>query len=64
MIIQDLPSTVNKTRRHFAKYLCLFPFLGTFIQSRTTAAEQQLNDNFVLVNGWILKKSDLTDNLG
>lgn len=54
---------MKNTRRQFLKLLGLLPFTGGYAFSRTSFVEQRLGDDYVLVNGWILKRSDLTDYL-
>jgi hypothetical protein len=55
---------VKTPRRQFVKLLSILPLVGSFALFRTSLAEKQLDNNHVIVNGWILKKSDLVDYLG
>ena len=55
---------VKSSRRRFIKllsFLSLLPLARGFVLSHASLAEQQLGNNHILVNGWILKKSDLVD---
>ena len=49
------------SRRQVIKYLSLLPFMGVFGMRGTSAAVKQLDENHVIVNGWILKRSDLVE---
>ena len=59
----EVAENMNKERRQLIKVLCFLPWSGTFVYRRKTALEAQLESDFVLVDGWILKKTDLTDYL-
>lgn len=59
---QDRSVIVNNSRRRLIKLLSVLPLAGSFLFRRASLAEQQLGNNHVLVNGWILKKSDLVSN--
>ncbi len=55
---------VKSSRRRFIKllsFLSLLPLARGFGLSHATLAEQQLGNIHTLVDGWILKKSDLVD---
>ena len=47
------------SRRQLIKYLSLLPFMGVLEMRGTSIAHKQLDENYVIVNGWILKRSDL-----
>ncbi|MDH3281133.1 MAG: hypothetical protein OEQ18_08385 [Gammaproteobacteria bacterium] len=47
------------TRRGFLKILCLL--LATTLSLARTRARSQDSARFVIVDGWILKTTDLTD---
>lgn len=51
------------SRRRVIKYLSLLPFIGVLGMRRKPFAVKQLNENYVMVNGWILKRSDLMEEL-
>jgi hypothetical protein len=52
---------MKSTRRQLIKFAFLLPLIGVVPSRRISAARQELSDGFILVNGWILKKSDLAD---
>lgn len=52
---------MNKARRQLFKFLCALPIAGGLVASRATIFEEELDDQFVILDGWILKKSDLTE---
>ena len=54
---------VKNTRRQIITLLGLLPFAGGYLFSSASLAEHALGNDYILVNGWILKKSDLTDYL-
>ena len=45
------------------KYLGLLPFVPVLDLRGTSLAAKQLNDSYVIINGWILKRSDLVEEL-
>ena len=49
------------SRRQVITCLSLLPFMGVLEMRRTPIAVKQLDENYVIVNGWILKKSDLAE---
>ena len=49
------------SRRQVITYLSLFSFMGVLEIRRAPIAVKQLDENYVIVNGWILKKSDLLE---
>ena len=52
---------MNHSRRIVIKYLGLLPFVPVLDLRGTSLAGKQLNENYVIVNGWILKKNDLVE---
>jgi len=54
---------VKNTRRQIITLLGLLPFAGGYLFASASLAEHELGNDYILVNGWILKKSDLTDYL-
>jgi hypothetical protein len=53
--------SMKYSRRRVIKYLSLLPFMGVLETRGTSLARKQLNENYVMVNGWILKRSDLVE---
>ena len=49
------------SRRLVIKYLSLFPFMGVLEMRGSLIVGKQLEENYVIVNGWILKRSDLVE---
>ena len=49
------------TRRQLSKQLLLLPLANSRAAERDRAIEEALGDDYVIVDGWILKKSDLPD---
>jgi hypothetical protein len=49
------------SRRQFVKSASLLTLARALLLTSPSVAERQLGNNHVLVNGWILKKSDLID---
>jgi hypothetical protein len=43
------------------KFLCLLPWAGSAVLARRLPLDEYLGDDYVIVDGWILKKSDLSD---
>ena len=52
---------MKNSRRRVIKCLSLLPFMGVLGMRGTPLARKQLNEDYVLVNGWILKRSDLVE---
>ena len=52
---------VKIARRQVLKLLCLLPWTGSSAFARTTPLSRHLSEDYVLVNGWILKKSEVND---
>ena len=50
------------SRRLMIKYLGLLPFVRAVDLRSASLAGKQLNEDYVLVNGWILKRSDFVEN--
>ncbi len=48
-------------RRQVLKLLSLLPWTGSLALAKQSPLEDQLGNDYILVNGWILKKSDVTD---
>lgn len=61
--LTDRTNIVKKTRRQFVKYLSILPLVGSFSLNRESIAEKHLESGYILVNGWVLKKTDLIDHL-
>ena len=53
----------KKSRRRFIKLLSILPFAGNLALFHSSFVEQQLDNDHIFVEGWILKKSDLVDDL-
>jgi hypothetical protein len=51
----------NLGRRQFLKLFCLMPILYLQRSSRSSHQRIHNHDKFVLVDGWILKQSDLPE---
>jgi hypothetical protein len=49
------------TRRQLNKLLLLLPLANSRAAERDRTIEDALGDDYVIVDGWILKKSDLPD---
>ena len=49
------------SRRQVITYLSLLPFMGVLEMRRSPSVVKQLDENHVIVNGWILKRSDLVE---
>lgn len=49
------------TRRQLSKLLLLLPLGNSRAAKRDRAIEEALGEDYVIVDGWILKKSDLPD---
>ena len=52
---------MRKARRHFLKLLVSLPFANALLASQPSFIERHLGDDYVLVDGWIMKKSDLDE---
>ena len=50
---------MDKTKRQMLKLIVSLPFANKLLASQMPFIERHLGDEFVLVDGWILKKSDL-----
>ena len=48
-------------RRHLLKTLCLLPFAGSVALFPRRLRKDSLDSEFVIVNGWVLKKSEAAD---
>ena len=49
------------SRRQVIKYLSMLPFMGALIARGMPFEVKHLNEDYVIVNGWILKRSDLVE---
>ena len=54
---------IMESRRKLLKLICLSPILCSSILYRQRLKATEINREFVSINGWILKKSDLQDAL-
>ena len=52
---------MSVSRRLAIKYLSLLPFMGVLKARGAPFAVKQLNEDYVIVNGWVLKRSDLVE---
>lgn len=52
---------MNTARRQLLKLLCLLPWTGLQARQRQSPLQPHLRPGYVLVDGWILKKSELPD---
>ena len=52
---------MKTNRRQLAKLLLMVPFGAGRAMEPKSAVERQLRPGYILVDGWILKKSDLPD---
>ncbi len=50
---------VNLSKRRFAQLLMLQPFILLAAKFSPEVTNIELEDDFILVNGWVLLKSDL-----
>jgi len=48
-----------KSRRRFLLFLSLLPTLGISNINSHISRKSEDKDDFIIVNGWVLKKSDL-----
>lgn len=49
---------INFSRRKILSFLIMIPFIGVGL-SKVKESSTVQSDDFVLVNGWVLKKKDL-----
>ena len=49
------------TRRQLSKLLLLLPLTNSRAAERDRALDDALGEDYVIVDGWILKKSDVPD---
>ena len=52
-------TTMKKTRRQVLKLFCLLPVAGLRPSPRPRTLDAMLGNEFVLLDGWVLKKTDL-----
>jgi len=48
-----------RSRRRFLTLLGAFPIIGGYLLSRRYLMAEFVEEDFVLVHGWILKKTDM-----
>ncbi len=51
--------SINKTRRSSIKFLLTLPLIGTYFISKMSAKLDDTENEYVIIRGWILKKTDL-----
>ena len=49
---------INKTKRSSIKILLSLPLIGTFFTSKISTKLDDTENEYVIVRGWILKKTD------
>lgn len=50
---------INKSRRMFILALCTLPHIEHYMLHRKPLIDENSGDEYTVVNGWILKKTDL-----
>ena len=53
---------IIRSRRKLLKFLSVIPFLSIFaIPGRRARTAPYISEDFILIHGWLLKKSDLSE---
>jgi hypothetical protein len=57
----DFRVSMQNSRRQFLKIIGLLPFVRVCLFPEAKTIVENLGDEYVLLNGWILKRTDLYD---